>query len=73
MTICKDCFGPRPVRRMTTSTWDKDPVDYDRICSHLKQTREGLSDKSLVELWNIFTDFYLPRESNKNEAFKTIV
>jgi hypothetical protein len=73
MTTCKECYGPRPDRRPTSSVWIADPVDYERICGHLRQPREGLSDKSLVELWNIFTDFYLPRESSKNEAFKTIV
>jgi hypothetical protein len=41
------------------------PVDYDRIRKYLHQPKEGMSNSNLVVLWNIATNYYLPRKEDK--------
>jgi len=54
---CKDCARDYADKYRV----ERSPVDFDRICEHLKQPREGMSNSNLINLWVDVTDLYLPR------------
>ena len=74
MDVCKDCYGDAPIRAAHTSTniHNTDPVDYPRIRKHLSSDLSEKSDRQLVELWNVETDYLLPRKSGKKKPLKLL-
>jgi hypothetical protein len=68
---CKKCH--KDYAKLSNIKYSDSKIDYNRICKVLNQPREGLSNSSLVELWNIFTDLYLPRDTDINKPLKSII
>jgi len=47
------------------------PVDYDRIAQHLRlEEPEKLAKHHLIDLWNIYTDYYLPRFEDRGKPLR---
>lgn len=66
--------GRKRMGRPSSDDNPRSPVDFDRVCEALGfgEVPPNMTETSLIDLWNNYTDYYLPRLEDKKHALKFI-